>query len=217
MMRPLILLALVNNVFSWNPSNYPFLPASADSTKVRNLIIEAQGEGKRILDIGCGLGYSTSDAPGCLGIDRNKYKVKKAQKLFPEKKFRHSFTNDDYPDEQYDVVTCMFYLNDLPQYLRKQTIESAINLAEERVVVVDIPPDYEPDSDLLRSRSYIPDYIRNCRLDLADFKEQVLVDGLLNVWIYDKSDKVIVDTKSISNNHKINKDKISKMGCELAH
>ena len=91
MMRPLILFALVNNVFSWNPTSYPFLPASADSTKVRNLIIEAQGPGKRILDIGCGLGYSTSEAAGCLGIDRNKYTVQKAQKLFPEKKFRHSF------------------------------------------------------------------------------------------------------------------------------
>ena len=130
--------------------------------------------------------------------------------------WRNDFWEDEEPEE-YDVVTCMFYLNDLPQYLRKQTIESAINLAEERVVVVDIPPDYEPDSDLLRSRSYIPDYIRNCRIDLADFKEQVLVDGLVNIWIYDKRDKVIVDNKATLNNHKINKDKFSKMGCELAY
>ena len=213
MMRQLILFALVNNVFSWNPTSYPFLPASADSTKVRNLIIEAQGPGKRILDIGCGLGYSTSDAAGCVGIDRNKYTVQKAQKLFPEKKFRHSFTNDDFPDEQYDVVTCMFYLNDLPQYLRKQTIESAINLAEERVVVVDIAPDYKPDRDLLKARSYVPDYMKNCRLDLADFSEQVLVDGLLNVWIYDK--KSLHNTPEL-NNHKISNDKLAKLGCGLS-
>ena len=146
MMRLITLLAIVNGVFSWNPNNYPFLPASADSTKVRNMVIEAQGPHKRILDIGCGLGYSTSEGPGCLGIDRNKYTVKKAMKLFPDKNFRHSFTNDQYPNEKYDVVTCMFYLNDLPQYLRQKTIKSAIDLAEERVVIVDISPDYIPDA-----------------------------------------------------------------------
>ena len=107
----------------------------------------------------------------------------------------------------------MFYLNDLPQYLRKQTIESAINLAEERVVVVDIAPDYEPDRDLLRSRTHVPDYIRNCRTDLADFKEQVLVDGLLNLWVYDK--KTMLKTPTV-NNHQISNDKLSKLGCGLS-
>jgi len=186
MMRLITLLAIVNGVFSWNPNNYPFLPASADSTKVRNMVIEAQGPHKRILDIGCGLGYSTSEGPGCLGIDRNKYTVKKAMKLFPDKNFRHSFTNDQYPNEKYDVVTCMFYLNDLPQYLRQKTIKSAIDLAEERVVIVDISPDYIPDADLLRSHIYISEYIKNCRADLVGFNEQVLVDGILNVWVYNK-------------------------------
>jgi len=186
MMRLITLLAIVNGVFSWNPNNYPFLPASADSTKVRNMIIEAQGPHKRILDIGCGLGYSTAEGAGCLGIDRNKYTVKKATKLFPDKNFRHSFTNDQYPNEKYDVVTCMFYLNDLPQYLRQKTIKSAIDLAEERVVIVDISPDYIPDTDLLRSHIYISEYIKNCRTDLVGFNEQVLVDGILNVWVYNK-------------------------------
>jgi trans-aconitate methyltransferase len=193
MMRTVTLLALVNSVFSWNPNNYPFLPASADNTKVRNLIIEAQGPHKRILDIGCGIGYSTSEAPGCMGIDRNKHNVKKAKKLFPDKKFRHSFVNEQYPNEKYDVVTCMFYLNDLPQYLRQKTIESAIDLAEERVVVVDISPDHTPDSDLLRSHIHIPDYIKNCRTDLVGFTEQVLVDGLLTVWVYNKKNNSVVD------------------------
>ena len=44
-----------------------------------------------ILDIGCGLGYSTSSSEGSLGIDINRHNIKKAKKLFPNKKFRHSF------------------------------------------------------------------------------------------------------------------------------
>ena len=41
---------LINNVLSWNPTNYPFIPASTDTSKIRELIIEAQGKNKRILD-----------------------------------------------------------------------------------------------------------------------------------------------------------------------
>ena len=181
-----LLVALLNYTIAWNQTSYHFIPASTDTTKVRDMIIESQGKNKRILDIGCGLGYSTSDAVGCMGIDLNKYNVKKAKKLFPEKKFRHSFINAKYPNEKYDIVTCMFYLNNLPHYLRKKTIESAKSLAGEKVVVVDINPDYEPDIQLLQSRRHIEDYKKNCRNDLIDFNEFVLVDGLLNMWIYKK-------------------------------
>ena len=104
-MKLLLLLTFVTTVFSWNPTNYPFLPASTDSTKVRNLIIEAQGPNKRILDIGCGLGYSTSDSPGCLGVDRSKNQLK-SKKLF-QKKIRHSL-KQVLNDEKYDVVTLCF-------------------------------------------------------------------------------------------------------------
>ena len=169
-MKLLLLLTFVTTVFSWNPTNYPFLPASTDSTKVRNLIIEAQGPNKRILDIGCGLGYSTSGSPGCLGVDRSKKSIKKAKKLFPEKRFRHSLKPKVLNDEKYDVVTCMFYLNELPRIVRKDTIQAAIDLAEERVVIVDIPPEYDPNNDLLKSHKYLNDYIKNCRVRQIRFQ-----------------------------------------------
>lgn len=187
MLRQITLVALLNYVFAWNPSSYPFIPASTDTTKIRDMIIESQGPNKRILDVGCGLGYSTSDANGCMGIDRNKYNVKKAQKLFPEKKFRHSFVNGKYEEEKYDVVTCMFYLNDLPQYLRKKTIESVMSIADERVVIVDIDPDYKPHADILRTHNHMEDYQKNCRNDLIEFSEHVIVDGMLNIWVYNKN------------------------------
>tara|TARA_Y100000996_G_scaffold224277_2_gene176432 strand:- start:834 stop:1469 length:636 start_codon:yes stop_codon:yes gene_type:complete len=179
----------MNSVFAWSPSNFPFLPASTDTTKVREMIIEAQGENKRILDIGCGLGYSTSSSEGSLGIDMNRHNIKNAKKLFPDKKFRHSFVNANYFDEEYDVVTCMFFLNNVPQYVRNKVIDSAIEIAKERVVIVDINPDYVPELNLIKQRAYIPDYIKNCRKDLSLFNEKVLVDGLLNIWIYNKKNK----------------------------
>jgi len=211
-MKLLLLLTFVTTVFSWNPTNYPFLPASTDSTKVRNLIIEAQGPNKRILDIGCGLGYSTSGSPGCLGVDRSKKSIKKAKKLFPEKRFRHSLKPKVLNDEKYDVVTCMFYLNELPRIVRKDTIQAAIDLAEERVVIVDIPPEYDPNNDLLKSHKYLNDYIKNCRDELSEFNEQVYVDGLLNIWIYDKKQKAHNNDVTKKTRDNANKG----FGCELA-
>ena len=218
-MKLLLILTSINTVFSWNPTNYPFLPASTDNTKVRNLIIEAQGPNKRILDIGCGLGYSTSDSPGCLGIDRNKKNINKAKKLFPNKRFRHSLKPNVFKYEKYDLVTCMFYLNELPSIVRKDTIQAAIDLAEERVVIVDIPPEYDPNNDLLKSHKYLNDYIKNCRDELSEFKEQVYVDGLLNIWIYDKKEHthnngIVNITNSQNNYNKYNNYK-KGLGCEL--
>ena len=65
----------------------------------------------------------------------------------------------------------------------------AINIAQERVVFVDISPEYKPDNHLLKNSIYIPDYIKNCRSDLSSFHENILVDGLLNIWIYNKKNK----------------------------
>ena len=95
--------------------------------------------------------------------------------------------NAQYFNEEYDVVTSMFYLNNVPQYIRNNIIESAIEIAKERVVIVDIDPDYVSDLTLIKQREYIPDYVKNCRKDLSLFNENVLVDGLLNIWIYNKN------------------------------
>ena len=185
----LIFVTLINRVCCWSPSHYPFLPASTDTSKIRELIIEAQGENKRILDIGCGLGYSTSSSEGSLGIDTNMKNIRSAVKLFPNKKFRRSFFNAKNFDEEYDVVTSMFYLNNVPNYLRTKLIKTAIDIAKERVVIVDIDPDYKPETELLKKRVYMPDYIKNCRSDLSLFQENVLVDGLLKIWIYNKNNR----------------------------
>tara|TARA_B100001769_G_C22112458_1_gene602288 strand:- start:1545 stop:2222 length:678 start_codon:yes stop_codon:yes gene_type:complete len=201
-MSQLVKIFLIANIIinanAWSPSNYPFLPASTDTTKIREMIIEAQGKNKRILDIGCGLGYSTASSEGSLGIDMDRHKIKNAKKLFPNKKFRQSFVNAKYFDEEYDIVTCMFYLNNIPQYIRNKLIKAAIEIAKERVVIVDINPDYVPDYDLIKNRGYICDYIEHCREDLSLFNENVIVDGMLNTWIYNKDE----DTEQI---YKINK------------
>ena len=191
---------LINNVLSWNPTNYPFIPASTDTSKIRELIIEAQGKNKRILDIGCGKGYSTSSSKGSLGIDKNKHNIKEAKKLFPNKKFKQTLSYND--DKEYDIVTCMFYLSDIPRHIRRETINRALEIAKERVVIVDINPDYKPEKGLLNRHLYIPDYMKNCRYDLILFNESILIKNLLSIWTYNKKksyNKIIAEQNIINN------------------
>ena len=172
----------------WNPTHYPFLPASTDITHVRQFVIDAQGKDKNILDIGCGTGYSTSSTEESLGIDTDIRKIKTAKKLFPNKNFKLGVIASWNRDKKYDVVTSMFYFHTIPRYSRLQIIKNAVDIAIERVVIVDISPDYKDNISLSRHNPFIPDYIKTCRKDLKclNFIETSLVDGLLNIWILEK-------------------------------
>ena len=181
----IIFLFVTRQAFCWNPSSYPFIPASTDTSHVRDLVIEVQGANKRILDIGCGYGYSTSPYPHCLGIDSNRATIEKAMETFPNKNFK--VESIPKMNEQYDVVTCMFHLHDIPRFKRRKLIKAASELAIERVVIVDICPEYKANYEFLKRKPFVKKYFETCREDLAEFVESPLVKGLLHIWILENS------------------------------
>ena len=198
----IFLFSLFHNINAWNPNNYPFLPASADSSNIRKLIIDAQGTDQKILDIGCGLGYSTSETPGSVGIDINKINIKKASKIFPNKTFKRSFIN--IKNDEYDIVTSMFFFHELPQPLRKKILNRAINMAKKRVIIVDIDPFYDATLSMSKNKPFLNDYFQNIRDDLQHFNESTIVKGLLTMWVYDKNieDDIIKTEYDIENDKK---------------
>ena len=68
-------------------------------------------------------------------------------------------------------------------------------MAKERVVIVDIDPDYDATLSMSKNKPYLTDYFKNSRDDLKYFKETVLVKGLLNMWIYDKKENDIIKSE----------------------
>ena len=184
----MIILFYINVATCWNPTNYPFLPASTDRTNVRQFVIDAQGANKKILDIGCGTGQSTSSTQGSLGIDSDRRLIRRAEKLFPHKRFKLGVVGSWNRATKYDIVTCMFYFHKIPRYLRKAIIVNAIHIATERVVIVDVSPEYKDYIAMSHANPFMPDYIKTCRCDLDhyNFTETVLADGLLNIWILEQ-------------------------------
>jgi trans-aconitate methyltransferase len=148
------------------------------------LVIGAQGGDKKILDIGCGHGYSTAVSEGSVGVDEDLRNIKSARRLFPEKTFKLGISSVT-PHDTFDVVTCMFYFHRTPQFIRKMIIANAVKIAVERVIIVDISPDYTVGYEMYKQSTFMEDYYENCRNDLSDFTETTLVDGMLSIWVYD--------------------------------
>ena len=61
-------------------------------------------------------------------------------------------------------------------------ISKCLEYAREKVVIVDISPNYTPNKHMLAGEPYLPDYLENICDDLNDFEETVLVDNHVHLW-----------------------------------
>ena len=152
---------------------------------IRQSIIEELSEDKSILDIGCGVGISTSNSKGSLGIDSSMPMIEKAKMLFPNKSFALGNGEHLKFEKRFDVVTTMFCFHEIPQQSRKHLIAKCLEYAKEMVVIVDISPNYLPNKHMLAGEPYLPDYLANISDDLGDFEETVLVPNHVHKWRLD--------------------------------
>tara|TARA_B100000902_G_C27274953_1_gene898340 strand:- start:1208 stop:1759 length:552 start_codon:yes stop_codon:yes gene_type:complete len=155
-----------------------------DGMDIRQQIVKDQGRNVTILDLGCGTGYSTSDGFGCVGIDASQEMIDEAMRQFPGKIFEVGHAEYYEPEKYYDVVTCMFLMHEAPGFARRRIIENAIKIANNKVVVVDIAPEYKPSKLMKLGEPYIEDYLTNIREDLSAFSEEVLVSGHVHSWTF---------------------------------
>jgi SAM-dependent methyltransferase len=199
------------SVVSWFPGNYPFDPRihtfgnhgmlgkfhakiAPYFTKIIDMSVYGKDvrqdtynkyRGKDILDFGCGTGFSTAESMGSVGVDTSKEMIEEAEKLFPMKTFEYGHAEYYEPEKTFDVVTSMFLMHEVPQFARKRIINNACSIATETVVILDIAPEYKPSKLMLAGEPYLPDYLKNIRSDLEDFKEEVLVPGHVHMWTKD--------------------------------
>ena len=152
-------------------------------TDVRKEVLERETAGRRVLDLGCGVGFSTSSSEGSVGVDTSRPMIEKAKELFPDKEFSQGHAEwCGFPEREFDVVTIMYLFHEAPQSARRRIIEHARRIAKEKIVIVDISPDYIPSQSMLAGEPYLIDYLSNIKDDLRDFDESVLVPGHVHCW-----------------------------------
>ena len=213
-MKVVILFYLVINFVEtqcWNPRLYPYDPrihnfgndntffsihsklapiftkytdAAIYGRNLRKEITDNEGDSKTILDVGCGTGFSTSSNEGSIGLDTSSEMITMAKKLFPDKKFKHGHIEYWEPDKKYDIVTAMFFFHEVPQFARLNIIEKLKNIEKEKIIIVDIAPNYQPSKMMADGEPYIMDYLKNIRKDLVDFSESVLQKDHVHKWTY---------------------------------
>ena len=213
-MKVYILFNLIINLVEtqcWNPRLYPYDPrihnvgndntffsihsklapiftkytdAAIYGRNLRKEITDNEGDSKTFLDVGCGTGFSTSSNEGSLGLDTSNEMITMAKKLFPDKKFQKGHIEFWKPDKKYDIVTAMFFFHEVPQFARLNIIEKLKDIAKEKIIIVDIAPNYQPSKMMANGEPYIMDYLKNIRNDLVDFSESVLQKNHVHKWTY---------------------------------
>ena len=152
---------------------------------LRKEIVDAEGADKTILDVGCGTGFSTSATHGSKGLDVSNEMLSTAKAIFPNKDFEQGHIEEWVPDKQYDIVTMMFLFHEVPQEHRINIIEKLKLIAREKILVVDISPNYSPSELMLTGEPYIKDYLKNIRGDLSDFDEEIIIANHVHAWSLD--------------------------------
>lgn len=197
---------------AWNPRLYPYDPRIhnfgnhgalgsvhsliaplftlyTDTTiygrNLRKEIVDIQGADKTILDVGCGTGFSTSATLGSKGLDVSNEMLSTAKAIFPNKDFEQANIEEWVPDKQYDIVTIMFLFHEVPQEHRINIIEKLKLIAREKILVVDISPNYSPSELMLTGEPYINDYLKNIRDDLSSFSEEIIITNHVHSWSLD--------------------------------
>ncbi len=211
-----LLMSMLASTLAWSPLNYAFDPrihnfgnhgvmgkihakiapiftkmidaSIYDGKDVRQNIVKENGFNKTVLDMGCGTGFSTSDGFGCVGIDASEEMIEEAMRQFPGKIFEIGHAEYYEPEKEYDVVTCMFLMHEAPGFARRRIINNAKKIAKEKVIIVDICPEYKPSKLMKLGEPYVEDYLKNIRDDVKDFYEDIIIPGHVHYWILEKND-----------------------------
>tara|TARA_B100001093_G_scaffold520286_1_gene614277 strand:+ start:6169 stop:6786 length:618 start_codon:yes stop_codon:yes gene_type:complete len=146
---------------------------------IRKEIMEKYND-KSILDMCCGTGMSTM--PNSIGIDTSPEMINVARRYNKECEFYLGNAENYKPEEEFDIVTCMFAMHEMPKKAQIKTINNALNIAKEKVIIVDISPDYKPSQIMLSGEPYLPDYLKNIKYILKDLDYYNFIPNHVAVW-----------------------------------
>ena len=150
--------------------------------EITDKLLGKQSENYQILDLCCGVGFSTSE----FGIDTSPQMINKAKRLFPDKKFMVANAEDFKPKNhaKFSAVTSMFSFHEMPMTAHEKIIENSMKLAKKEILIIDISPEYQ-SSQLMRSgEPYLLDYQKTIEktMDKYSFERSDYIPGHVTGW-----------------------------------
>jgi len=147
---------------------------------IRKEIIDSYNTNDTVLDLCCGVGFSTPD--NGIGIDTSYEMISKARQLFPNKQFDIGNAETYYPINDIDITSTFFALHEMPRFARQNLIKRTQEYTRKEIVFVDISTDYNPSPHMLIGEPYIKEYLKNIDEDLRSFEKISIIDGHVSMW-----------------------------------
>lgn len=158
--------------------------------------IKKIGMKPKILDLCCGVGISTFI--NSTGVDTSSQMINKARKLRNTKNINRGKNNKIYSkfkvgnaefygkNNQFDCVSIMFAMHEMPSYAHKNVIDNCKRISKYNIVIVDLSPNYKPTDIMLSGEPYLNDYLENFDTFMEDegFDYIELVDNHARIWYY---------------------------------
>ena len=156
-----------------------------NNTNIREEIMK-EYKNDNVLDLCCGIGVSTMN--NSIGIDTSPEMLKVARRINMRKNTNKQFylaNAENYkPEQDFDVVSCMFAFHEMPEYAHNRIIENALKIAKREVIIVDIASDYEPKEVMLSGEPYLLKYMSSIDNTLNYFNKYIYIDKHVNIWKY---------------------------------
>lgn len=146
--------------------------------------IMSEYEDMKVLDMCCGIGDSTFKYG--TGIDTSNEMINMAKFINRNNNFYKANAETYIPDENFDVVSCMFALHEMPASAQYRLINNAIKIAKKEVILVDIASNYTPKEIMIAGEPYLIDYLNNIDTILRNFEKIEYIPEHVAIWKYKK-------------------------------
>lgn len=137
-----------------------------------------------VIDLCCGTGYSTK--PGNIGIDTSEEMVKFANIFNSNSVYRVGNAELYGNYKEFDFVTCMFAFHEIPREGHTSIIKNAKRICKNKIIIVDIAPEYKPSNVMLTGEPYILEYLKTIKNTFIEhnFTEEKLINNHVSIWTY---------------------------------
>lgn len=164
-----------------------------NNTDIRYEMTQDIPHDKKVCDFGCGIGLSTHEGVNSIGIDTSNEMIEVANRLFPNKNFIVANAENYGKTNEFDIVTISFLFHEVPYDGRNKIIDNALRISKDKIIIMDISPQYIPSKQMLSGEPYILEYCININKQIFDYPFKIknieLAPGRANKWILSKKIK----------------------------
>ena len=161
-----------------------------NNTNIRHSILDTIPNNYSVLDLCCGIGYSTKK--NGIGIDTSNEMLSIAKLLNTDNKYINMNAENITTLYNFDVITLFFATHEIPSIYRRKIIDNALKKTNKYLLIIDIDNNnyhkilmnkYNNGFTFLSGEPYLIDYLSNMNKDI----NYCYIKNILNFYYIKKN------------------------------